>query len=136
WCTSQTVSGCPGIAPDAGMIPSSTCESFIAPPTVATIDCNDANSMADFFCGEYFRTASETFEVSGAEKVESFDTDCGPGWHVSNCDTVKSSTDGTVSIDHCPIGEQGGEVRVKLKANAGQTASGYGRSYCTADDTF
>ncbi|HVJ19825.1 MAG TPA: putative metal-binding motif-containing protein, partial [Polyangiaceae bacterium] len=46
WCTSQTVSGCPGIAPDAGMIPSSTCESFIAPPTVATIDCNDANSMA------------------------------------------------------------------------------------------
>ena len=140
WCQPGSVPGCPGSAPYYGMRESSQCDQLIAPPTVVTSDCNDDNSQASTFCGEYFHTISETFTVDGGlfgnVDYGSFHTNCGPGWHVSRCEATRTSNDGNVSISYCPVGAVGGDITIRFGISALLSVSGYGTAYCEANSSY
>jgi len=140
WCQEGAIMGCPGLAPDWDAIPSDTCQQLIAPPTFVSVDCNDDNSQATWFCGEGLQTISETFTLGGglfgAVSYNPFAFDCGLGWHLTRCEAVKTSKDGNVSISYCPLGSRRGEIDVRLGISALLSVSGYGEAFCTADASY
>jgi hypothetical protein len=140
WCEAGSLLGCPYFGPVSGTTEAKYCKEYNVPPAFIGTDCNDANREANTFCGEYLRDLSETWTVNGGPlgtvEYKSFHTDCGPGWHITRCDVTRTSTDGNVSIESCPVGAVSGDVIVRFGIKLWTDVSGYGKSYCESDPTY